>query len=68
MNTFILIIVALNVTYNNPGSGSQFAVSAPQVTMQQFGSEKACVFAREVVLRRAGDMAGRLNIVCIPKD
>lgn len=63
---YILIVVALNSTWSSPGSSS-YRHDSPTVTMQEFSKKESCVFARDVIIRRAGGMKSNLNIVCVPK-
>jgi hypothetical protein len=67
MGAWILIVVALNSSWSNAGSYSSTAHSAPAIAMQEFSDKKACLFARKVMLERAGEMAQHLNAVCVPK-
>lgn len=66
MSPWILIIVLLNTTWSSPGSSS-YEYSHPSIAMQEFEGKDACLFARKVVIERAGEMAKRLNAVCVPK-
>jgi hypothetical protein len=65
--THILIILALNSVWYNSSPNYPHEMPAPTVTMQEFSSEKACLFAGNQILRRAGGAASHLRAVCVPK-
>ena len=66
MSEWILVVLALNSVFNNPGTSS-YEVKAPAVSMQEFGDKAACMFARDAVIRRAKDHASNLDVFCVPK-
>lgn len=66
LKAYVLIVLALNQSHKSPGSSS-YSYPHPTVHMQEFASEKACLFAGNVILRRSGDMHRHLNVVCVPE-
>lgn len=63
---YILIIMILSHVYSSPGSSS-YEYDSPKVTMQEFASEKDCLFAGKTVLKYAGSMSKSINAVCVQK-
>lgn len=62
----ILVIISLLVVFDNPGYSS-FKDRNVAVSTQEFQSEKACLFARDAILRRAGDHRSKLDAFCVAK-
>jgi hypothetical protein len=65
--SYVLIVLMLNSVWYQASANSPRSQPAPTVTMQEFDSEKACLFAGNAILRRAGEAAGHLRAVCVPK-
>lgn len=59
---YILIVIVLSGAYSGAGLGYEHP--APTVTMQEFRTEKACLFAGNEIKRRT---TVTTHAVCVPK-
>ena len=67
MSAFVLIVITTAVTFNNVANHVSNPHQNVNVAMQEFGSERACVFAQQTLLRRAKSNSHKINAVCVPK-